>query len=215
MVDFGSGQGRSDFATAGVVRLRRGLQRARTPAWAERCRLWMDTNSPPAHFQGGFFHTPARADGGLRILLHSEQFLSYFCAGIFSSSGRIEKGESGGGAPAFAGHPSLSAGTARAREGCAAWTFTGLRQLPCGAAARSVGLRRCGARYRCAFPGCAACSKTPGVRHRSAGRRCRFRSKDSSQPSGASSTFTRRGGVGNGTRCPNNHAMALVSSRPE
>ena len=44
MVDFGSGQGRSDFATAGVVRLRRGLQRARTPAWAERCRLWMDTS---------------------------------------------------------------------------------------------------------------------------------------------------------------------------
>ncbi len=42
MVDFGSGQGRSDFATAGVVRLRRGLQRARTPAGAERCRLWMD-----------------------------------------------------------------------------------------------------------------------------------------------------------------------------
>ncbi len=27
-----------------VVRLRRGWRRARTPAWAERCRLWMDTN---------------------------------------------------------------------------------------------------------------------------------------------------------------------------
>jgi hypothetical protein len=43
MVDFGSGQGRSDFATAGVVGLRRGLQRVRTPAWTERCRLWMGT----------------------------------------------------------------------------------------------------------------------------------------------------------------------------
>jgi hypothetical protein len=32
MADCGSGQGRSDFATAGVVRLRRGLRRARTPA---------------------------------------------------------------------------------------------------------------------------------------------------------------------------------------
>ena len=48
MVDFGSGQGRSDFAPAGVVLLRRGLRRARTPAWAERCRLWMDTILNPA-----------------------------------------------------------------------------------------------------------------------------------------------------------------------
>jgi len=44
MVDFGSGEGRSDFATTGVVRLRRGLRSARMPAWAGRCRLWMDTN---------------------------------------------------------------------------------------------------------------------------------------------------------------------------
>jgi len=44
MVDCGSGQGRSDFATAGVARLRRGLRRVRTPAWAERRRLWMDTS---------------------------------------------------------------------------------------------------------------------------------------------------------------------------
>jgi hypothetical protein len=43
MVDFSSGQGRSDSATAGVARLRRGLPRARTPAWAERRRLWMGT----------------------------------------------------------------------------------------------------------------------------------------------------------------------------
>ena len=43
-VDFGSGQGRSDFATAGVVLLRRGVRRARTPAWAERRRLWMDNS---------------------------------------------------------------------------------------------------------------------------------------------------------------------------
>jgi len=44
MVDFGSGQGRSGFATAGVVSLRRGVRRARRPAWAERCRLWMGTS---------------------------------------------------------------------------------------------------------------------------------------------------------------------------
>ena len=43
MVDFDPGQGRSDFATAGVAALRRGLQRARTPARAERCRFWTDT----------------------------------------------------------------------------------------------------------------------------------------------------------------------------
>jgi hypothetical protein len=43
IADFGSGQGRSDFATAGVVRLRRGLRRARTPAGTERRRLWMGT----------------------------------------------------------------------------------------------------------------------------------------------------------------------------
>ena len=43
MVDFGSGQDRSDFATAGVARLRRGLQRTRTLVGVERYRLWMDT----------------------------------------------------------------------------------------------------------------------------------------------------------------------------
>jgi hypothetical protein len=43
MVDFGHGQGRSDVATAGVAVLRRGLQRARTPAWAERCHFWTGT----------------------------------------------------------------------------------------------------------------------------------------------------------------------------
>ena len=42
MVDFDPDQGRSDFATAGVAGLRRGLQRARTPDRAERGILWMD-----------------------------------------------------------------------------------------------------------------------------------------------------------------------------
>ncbi|RPJ69561.1 MAG: (Fe-S)-binding protein, partial [Desulfobacteraceae bacterium] len=41
MVDYGPGQGRSDFETAGGVRHRRGLRRARTPAWTVRCRFWM------------------------------------------------------------------------------------------------------------------------------------------------------------------------------
>jgi hypothetical protein len=31
MVDFGSGQGRGDFATVGVAVLRRGLQKSNTP----------------------------------------------------------------------------------------------------------------------------------------------------------------------------------------
>jgi hypothetical protein len=60
MVDFGSGQGLSDFETAGIagysedsaekgcaVRLEKlhyVLKRAKTPPWAERCRLWMGTN---------------------------------------------------------------------------------------------------------------------------------------------------------------------------
>jgi hypothetical protein len=43
MVDFGPVQGRSDFATAGVAVLRRGLQRARTPARAKKCRFWAGT----------------------------------------------------------------------------------------------------------------------------------------------------------------------------
>jgi hypothetical protein len=43
MVDFSSSQGRSDFATAGVVRYAEDCKRARTQAWAERCRLWIGT----------------------------------------------------------------------------------------------------------------------------------------------------------------------------
>jgi hypothetical protein len=38
MVDFGSGQGRSDVETAGVAqRYVEEFSRARTPAWAKRC----------------------------------------------------------------------------------------------------------------------------------------------------------------------------------
>jgi len=44
MVDFGSGQGLSDFETAGIVGYSEDFRRAKTPPWAERCRLWMDTN---------------------------------------------------------------------------------------------------------------------------------------------------------------------------
>ncbi len=46
MLDFGPGQGRSDFATAGVAGLRRGLQRARTPARAEIGNLHPLTLNP-------------------------------------------------------------------------------------------------------------------------------------------------------------------------
>ena len=69
MVDLVSGQGRSDFVTAGVAALRRGLQRARTPARVERCRFWADTltlnNSVEGLLQipGGPLH-PRRAPMG-------------------------------------------------------------------------------------------------------------------------------------------------------
>jgi len=43
MVDFGSGQGRSFFATAGVARYVEDCKKARTPSWAERCHLWTGT----------------------------------------------------------------------------------------------------------------------------------------------------------------------------
>jgi hypothetical protein len=46
MVDFGSGQGRSDFEAAGVVRYVEDFKRVRTPAWAKRCLLWMGTKLP-------------------------------------------------------------------------------------------------------------------------------------------------------------------------
>jgi len=44
MVDFGSEQGLSDFETAGIARYSEDFKRAKTPLWAERCRLWMGTN---------------------------------------------------------------------------------------------------------------------------------------------------------------------------
>jgi hypothetical protein len=43
MVDFGFGQGRKSFETAGVVSYVEDSKRSRTPAGAERCLLWMDT----------------------------------------------------------------------------------------------------------------------------------------------------------------------------
>jgi hypothetical protein len=45
MVDFGSAQGLSDFETAGIVNYFEDFKRAKTPLWAKRCRLWMDTRS--------------------------------------------------------------------------------------------------------------------------------------------------------------------------
>jgi len=43
MVDFGSGQGLSDFETAGIAGYSEEFKRAKTQPWAERCRLWMGT----------------------------------------------------------------------------------------------------------------------------------------------------------------------------
>jgi hypothetical protein len=44
MVDFGSGQGRNDFETAGVAGCVEDFKGARTQVWAKRCRFWMGTN---------------------------------------------------------------------------------------------------------------------------------------------------------------------------
>ncbi len=50
MVDFGSRQGRSPFATAGVVRLRRGLQNGENTVLGQKMLfmdghyLWVDTS---------------------------------------------------------------------------------------------------------------------------------------------------------------------------
>jgi len=42
MVDFGSGQGLSDFETGGMACYFEDFKRAKTPPGAERYRLWMD-----------------------------------------------------------------------------------------------------------------------------------------------------------------------------
>jgi len=44
MVDFGSGQGLSDFETGGIACYFEDFKRAKTPPRAGRCRLWIDTN---------------------------------------------------------------------------------------------------------------------------------------------------------------------------
>ena len=44
MVDFGLGQGLSDFETGGIACYFEDFKRAKTPPGAERCRLRMDTN---------------------------------------------------------------------------------------------------------------------------------------------------------------------------
>ena len=43
MVDFGSGQGLSDFETIGITCYFEDFKRSKTPIRAERCCLWMDT----------------------------------------------------------------------------------------------------------------------------------------------------------------------------
>jgi len=56
MVDFGSEQGLSNVETdgvsvtaiAGAAYRTEDFKRAKTPLWAERCRLWMDTKLLPA-----------------------------------------------------------------------------------------------------------------------------------------------------------------------
>jgi hypothetical protein len=43
MIDFGSGQGLSDFETGGIACYFEDFKREKTPPRAERCRLWMET----------------------------------------------------------------------------------------------------------------------------------------------------------------------------
>jgi len=43
-VDFGSGQGRSEFETGSVACYVEDFKFARTPVWAKRCYLWMGAN---------------------------------------------------------------------------------------------------------------------------------------------------------------------------
>ncbi len=47
MVDFGLEQGMSNFETAGIAGYVEDFKRAKTPLWAKRCRLWMDTSYKP------------------------------------------------------------------------------------------------------------------------------------------------------------------------
>ena len=49
VVDFGSGQGRSDFETGGVAaRYVEDFNKAGTQAWAKRCRFLINTTWRPA-----------------------------------------------------------------------------------------------------------------------------------------------------------------------
>jgi hypothetical protein len=43
MIDFGSGQGLSDFETGGIACYFEDFKREKTPPRVERCRLWMET----------------------------------------------------------------------------------------------------------------------------------------------------------------------------
>jgi hypothetical protein len=45
MVDFGSGQGRSDFETTGVVRLRRGFQKRENAGLGRKMPFMVDTRT--------------------------------------------------------------------------------------------------------------------------------------------------------------------------
>ena len=44
IIDFGSGQGRSEFETGNVARWVEDFKFARTPDWAKICYFWMGTN---------------------------------------------------------------------------------------------------------------------------------------------------------------------------
>jgi hypothetical protein len=51
MVDFGSEQGLSNFETAGIAGYVEDFKRAKTPLWAQRCRLWMGTSLKKHHIK--------------------------------------------------------------------------------------------------------------------------------------------------------------------
>ncbi len=70
MVDLDSGQGHSDFVTGVVASYFEDCKRARTPAWAERCYLWMNTNLMVAH--SGLIGKPVKIRYGPAAVIEDE-----------------------------------------------------------------------------------------------------------------------------------------------
>ena len=71
MVDFGSGQGLSDFETAGIAGYSEDFKKAKTQPWAERCRLGMGTCKQRQALQQGIH----KMVYGFKAAVVSEHFI--------------------------------------------------------------------------------------------------------------------------------------------